>query len=146
MSLNIRCVWERGGDSPRKSTQPGNYHTTPMREIEHDTIYPSITAGLQWHGIQNRDTPSSGPWPNGREDLDFGKNGKVLGKAKPPNHLIWLNLKTVKHALEPDGNEIEKVDNLAIYINLEVQSDDVQELLESYRQEQTITELIEMHE
>ncbi|GFV29352.1 dachshund homolog 1 [Trichonephila clavipes] len=49
---------------------------------------------------------------------------------------------------EPDeiGNLIEEVVNLARKINLEVDSDDVQELLGSNNQELTIDELIEMHD
>ncbi|GFX71665.1 hypothetical protein TNCV_2696531 [Trichonephila clavipes] len=49
---------------------------------------------------------------------------------------------------KPDeiGNLIEEVFNLARKINLEVDSDDVQELLDSHNQELTMDELIEMHE
>ncbi|GFW56947.1 hypothetical protein TNCV_161751 [Trichonephila clavipes] len=49
---------------------------------------------------------------------------------------------------EPDeiGNMIEEVVDLFRKINLEVDSDDVQELLDSHYQELTINELIEMHE
>ncbi|GFW49430.1 hypothetical protein TNCV_3059371 [Trichonephila clavipes] len=41
---------------------------------------------------------------------------------------------------------MEKVVDLAKQINLEVNSDDVQELLDSHNLELTIDELIEMHE
>ncbi|GFT18315.1 hypothetical protein TNCV_711151 [Trichonephila clavipes] len=44
------------------------------------------------------------------------------------------------------GNAIEKVVDLAIQINLEVDSDDVQELFNFHNQELTISELIEMHD
>ncbi|GFW14162.1 hypothetical protein TNCV_3547511 [Trichonephila clavipes] len=49
---------------------------------------------------------------------------------------------------EPDDidNFIEENVDLARQIHLEVDSDDVQELLDSYNQEITIDELIEMHE
>ncbi|XP_023232690.1 tigger transposable element-derived protein 1-like [Centruroides sculpturatus] len=49
---------------------------------------------------------------------------------------------------EPDeiGNVIEEVVDLARQINLEVDSDDVRELLDSHNQELTIDELIEMCE
>ncbi|GFW82425.1 nose resistant to fluoxetine protein 6 [Trichonephila clavipes] len=50
--------------------------------------------------------------------------------------------------LEPDeiGNVIEEVVDHAGKRNLEVDSDDAQELLDSHNQELTIDELIEMHE
>ncbi|GFU83485.1 hypothetical protein TNCV_2142431 [Trichonephila clavipes] len=44
------------------------------------------------------------------------------------------------------GNVIEEVVDLSRQINLEVDSDDVQELLNSHNQELTMDELIEMHE
>ncbi|GFX10029.1 uncharacterized protein TNCV_4101681 [Trichonephila clavipes] len=44
------------------------------------------------------------------------------------------------------GNVIEEVVDLARQINLEVDSDGVQELLDFYNQELTMDELIEMHE
>ncbi|GFS62578.1 hypothetical protein TNCV_1263311 [Trichonephila clavipes] len=49
---------------------------------------------------------------------------------------------------EPDtiGNEIKEVVDLANQINLEVNSDDVQELLDFHNQELTSDDLIEMHE
>ncbi|GFX16069.1 uncharacterized protein TNCV_4703271 [Trichonephila clavipes] len=49
---------------------------------------------------------------------------------------------------EPDeiGNVIQEIVDLARQINLEVNSDDVQELLDSHNQELTMDELIEMHE
>ncbi|XP_023218164.1 uncharacterized protein LOC111620476 [Centruroides sculpturatus] len=51
-----------------------------------------------------------------------------------------------KQCQEPDeiGDVIEEVVDLARQINLEVDSDDVQELLDSHNQELTIDELIEM--
>ncbi|GFT80384.1 hypothetical protein TNCV_2184451 [Trichonephila clavipes] len=56
-----------------------------------------------------------------------------------------------RHAeLVPKPDEIayvsEGVVNLSKQINLEVDSDDVQELLDSHNQERTINELIAMHE
>ncbi|GBP34031.1 hypothetical protein EVAR_94043_1 [Eumeta japonica] len=44
------------------------------------------------------------------------------------------------------GNVIKDVVKLGRQINLEVDSDDVQELLDSYNQKFTIDELIKMHE
>ncbi|GFT92780.1 uncharacterized protein TNCV_739671 [Trichonephila clavipes] len=43
------------------------------------------------------------------------------------------------------GNVIEEVVDLARQINLEVDSDDIQELLDSHNQKLTVDELIEMH-
>ncbi|GFT22298.1 hypothetical protein TNCV_3272991 [Trichonephila clavipes] len=49
---------------------------------------------------------------------------------------------------EPDkiGNLIEEIGNLAREINLKVDSDDIEELLDSHIQELTMDELIEMQE
>ncbi|GFU05425.1 hypothetical protein TNCV_3290781 [Trichonephila clavipes] len=44
------------------------------------------------------------------------------------------------------GNVIEEVTNLVRQINLEVDSDDVQEVLDFHNQEQTFDESIAMHE
>ncbi|GFV34577.1 hypothetical protein TNCV_1448831 [Trichonephila clavipes] len=44
------------------------------------------------------------------------------------------------------GNLIEEVADLSKQINLEVDSDEVQELMDSHNQELTIDELIKMHE
>ncbi|GFT89682.1 hypothetical protein TNCV_3137691 [Trichonephila clavipes] len=58
-------------------------------------------------------------------------------------------IKTQDESLvEPDeiGNFIEEVVDLARQINSEVDSDDVQELLDSHYQELTIDELVEIHE
>ncbi|GFW37395.1 hypothetical protein TNCV_860021 [Trichonephila clavipes] len=48
---------------------------------------------------------------------------------------------------EPDeiGNLIKEVVKLAKQINLEMVSDDVQELMDSHNQDSTIDEIIEMH-
>ncbi|GFV50380.1 tigger transposable element-derived protein 1 [Trichonephila clavipes] len=53
-----------------------------------------------------------------------------------------------KSVPEPDeiSNVTEEVVDLARQTNLEVDSDDVQELLDSHNQELTMDELIEMHE
>ncbi|GFW66327.1 hypothetical protein TNCV_1712251 [Trichonephila clavipes] len=57
-------------------------------------------------------------------------------------------LETRKVESEPYeiGNVIEEVANLARKINLEVKSENVQELLDAQYQELTIDELIEIHE
>ncbi|GFV22076.1 hypothetical protein TNCV_4527611 [Trichonephila clavipes] len=49
---------------------------------------------------------------------------------------------------EPDeiGNMIEDVVDLARQINLEVDSDDVQKVLDTHNQELTMDELVQMHE
>ncbi|GFY32703.1 hypothetical protein TNCV_4638091 [Trichonephila clavipes] len=44
------------------------------------------------------------------------------------------------------GNLFEEVVNFAKQINLEVDSDDIQQLLDSHNKELTMDELIEMHE
>ncbi|GFT25061.1 hypothetical protein TNCV_179731 [Trichonephila clavipes] len=44
------------------------------------------------------------------------------------------------------GNLIDEVINLACQINVEVNSDDVQDLLDSHNKELTMDELVEMHE
>ncbi|GFY36036.1 hypothetical protein TNCV_4844081 [Trichonephila clavipes] len=51
-------------------------------------------------------------------------------------------------ALEPGkiGNVIKEVVDNSRQINLEVDSDDVQELLDSHKQEMTFDKLVEMHE
>ncbi|GFW50604.1 hypothetical protein TNCV_2889061 [Trichonephila clavipes] len=61
---------------------------------------------------------------------------------------LELGIRPVQSSMqEPEeiGNVIEEVVNLARQINLEVDSDDVQELLDSQHQELAIDELVEMH-
>ncbi|GFV51755.1 hypothetical protein TNCV_1321111 [Trichonephila clavipes] len=69
-----------------------------------------------------------------------------LGKELSDSH--WFGSSLAESLLEPDeiGNLIEEVVILARQINLEVDSDDVQELLDFHIQELTIHELIKMHE
>ncbi|GFW25668.1 hypothetical protein TNCV_1309291 [Trichonephila clavipes] len=64
------------------------------------------------------------------------------------NHLTAVKSVAILEMSESDetGNAIEEVVNLLRQINLEVDSDDVQELLDCPNQELTIDELIEMHE
>ncbi|GFT87221.1 hypothetical protein TNCV_3543851 [Trichonephila clavipes] len=61
---------------------------------------------------------------------------------------VWKTLDMQAESVpEPDeiGNLIEEVTNLARQINLEEDSDAVQELMDSHSQEQTM-DLIEIHE
>ncbi|XP_023220465.1 tigger transposable element-derived protein 1-like [Centruroides sculpturatus] len=83
---------------------------------------------------------------------DFWKQFNVLDAERiigqSWNEVSQKTLNEAESVPEPDeiGNVIEEVVDLARQINLEVDSDDLQELLDSHNQELTIDELIEMRE
>ncbi|GFY33542.1 hypothetical protein TNCV_4538761 [Trichonephila clavipes] len=81
----------------------------------------------------------------------------VAGRQPPPQTLqelesssgrVGQNTPILESVPEPDeiGNLIEEVFDLDRQINSELDSDDVQELLDSHNQEMTMDELIVMHE
>ncbi|GFT87734.1 uncharacterized protein TNCV_4000871 [Trichonephila clavipes] len=68
-----------------------------------------------------------------------------------PGYALWnpsVPWNTAESVPEPDevGDVLEKVVDLARQINLQVDSDDVQKLLDSHNQKLTIDEFIEMQE
>ncbi|GFV47621.1 hypothetical protein TNCV_2081811 [Trichonephila clavipes] len=82
----------------------------------------------------------------------FGELFCLIGHHMDASGNYWRNTNITicdtKSVLKPDeiGNVTEEVVDLARNINLKVNSDDVQELLDSYNQELSIDELIEIHE